>query len=188
MSSTAEVAQPNCGLCFIIKTTYGGNALIFRWLPSLYYIINTWMWQCQTICNTCCACSLRKGFNRSICGMKEQKARLQCLASAMTKFAMPSGAKMRKVCKEAKRKNLAVLAKTSLLNWFFFKNLWSSNVKAVVLTRAPDNAGRYHDISFEALFTQRGWPYWHVIFQVFLFVISGFVVLGFNVVSCRVTL
>jgi len=37
----------------------------------------------------------------------------------MPKFAMPSGAKMRKVCKEAKGKNLAVLAKTSLLDRFF---------------------------------------------------------------------
>jgi len=38
----------------------------------------------------------------------------------MPKFAMPSGAKMRKVCKEAKRKNLAVLVKTLRLNFFFF--------------------------------------------------------------------
>jgi len=37
----------------------------------------------------------------------------------MPKFAMPSGVKMRKVCKEATRKNLAVLAKTSRLNRFF---------------------------------------------------------------------
>jgi len=39
----------------------------------------------------------------------------------MPKFATPSGAKMRKVCKEAKRKNLGVLAKTSRLNRFFFQ-------------------------------------------------------------------
>jgi len=38
----------------------------------------------------------------------------------MLKIAMSSGAKMRKVCKEAKRKNLAVLAKTSRLNRIFF--------------------------------------------------------------------
>jgi len=39
----------------------------------------------------------------------------------MPEFATPSGAKMRKVCKEVKRKNLAVLAKTSRLNRFFFQ-------------------------------------------------------------------
>jgi len=61
---------------------------------------------------------------------------------------------MRKVCKEAKRKNLAVFAKTSRLKRFFFSaKLSSSNVKAVVLTRAPENVGGNHDISFEALFT-----------------------------------
>jgi len=38
----------------------------------------------------------------------------------MPKVAMPSGAEMRKVCKEAKPKNLAVLAETSRLNRFFF--------------------------------------------------------------------
>jgi len=63
---------------------------------------------------------VRKGFHQSICRAKEQKTRLQYLASAMPKFPMPSGAKMREVCKEAKRKNLAVLAKTSRLNRFFF--------------------------------------------------------------------
>jgi len=71
----------------------------------------------------------------------------------MPKFAMPSGAKMRKVCKEARRKNLAVFANTSRLNRFFSAKLSSSNVKAVVLTRAPKNVGGNHDISFEALFT-----------------------------------
>jgi len=39
----------------------------------------------------------------------------------MPKFAMPSGAKMRKVCKEAKRKNLAMLGETSRLNCLFFQ-------------------------------------------------------------------
>jgi len=33
---------------------------------------------------------------------------------------MPSGAEMRKVCEKAKRKNLAVLAKTPRLNRFSF--------------------------------------------------------------------
>jgi len=35
--------------------------------------------------------SVRKGFHQSICRTKEQKTRLQCLAIAMPKFAMPSG-------------------------------------------------------------------------------------------------
>jgi len=64
----------------------------------------------------------------------------------MPKFAMP-------VCKKAKRKNLAVLAKTPRLNRFFLAKLSSSNVKVVVLTRAPKDEGGNHDISFEALFT-----------------------------------
>ena len=37
------------------------------------------------------ACSARKGFNQSIRRTKEQKTRLQCLASAMPKPVMPSG-------------------------------------------------------------------------------------------------
>jgi len=38
-----------------------------------------------------------------------------------------------------KRKDLAVLAKTPRLNRFFLAKLSSSNVKAVALTRAPEN-------------------------------------------------
>ena len=53
-----------------------------------------------------------KVFDQSICRKKEQKTRLQCLASAMPKSAMQSGAKNGKVSKEKKHKNLAVLAKT----------------------------------------------------------------------------
>jgi len=74
----------------------------------------------QAIYTTCYACSVRKGFNQSICRTKEQKMRLQCLASAMLKFAMISGAKTHKVSKEAKRNNLAMLAKSPRLNHFFF--------------------------------------------------------------------
>ena len=49
------------------------------------------------------ACSVRNVFDPSICRTKELKARLQCLASAMTKSVMPSGAKNGKVSKEKKR-------------------------------------------------------------------------------------
>jgi len=61
-----------------------------------------------------------KVFDHSICRMKEQKARLQCLANAMQKSVMLSGAKNGKVSEEKKRKNLAVLAKMPRLNFFFF--------------------------------------------------------------------
>jgi len=53
-----------------------------------------------------------KFFNQSICRTKEQKARLQCLASPMPKSVMPSGAKNGKVFKEKKCNNMAVLAAT----------------------------------------------------------------------------
>jgi len=63
----------------------------------------------------------QKFFYQSICRTLEQKAGLQCLASAMPKSAMPSGAKHGKVSKEKKRKNLAVLAKTPRLTLFSSK-------------------------------------------------------------------
>ena len=68
---------------------------------------------------------------------------------------------MRKVCKEAKRKNLGMLAKILRLNRFFFaEKLSSSKGKAVTLTRATENVGGNHDISFErTLHTQSRWPY-----------------------------
>jgi len=56
-------------------------------------------------------------FDQSICKTKEQKVGLQCLASAMPKSVIPSGAKNGKVSQGKKRKNLAVLAKTPRLNF-----------------------------------------------------------------------
>jgi len=47
----------------------------------------------------------------------------------MPKFAMPSGAEMRKVCWEVKRNNLAVLAKTSKLNRFFQQSFQAATLK-----------------------------------------------------------
>jgi len=58
-------------------------------------------------------------FDQSICRTKEQKARLQCLVSAIPKSVMPSGSKNDKVSMEKKRKNLAVLAETPRLKRFF---------------------------------------------------------------------
>ena len=76
---------------------------------------------------------------------------------------------------EKKRKNLAVLAETPRLKRFFFSaKLLSSNVKTVALTRAPENCRWKSRHKFRSTFyTQPGWPYWHVDFPVFLFVISG---------------
>ena len=69
---------------------------------------------------------------------------------------VPSGAKNRKVSKEKKHKNLTVFAKMPRLKRFFFSaKLSSSNVKTVVLTRAPENVDENHDISFEAPFALR---------------------------------
>jgi len=62
-------------------------------------------------------------FDQSICRTKEQKARLQCLAGAMAKSVMPSGAKNGNVSKEKKRRNLAVLAETPRLKRFFSAKL-----------------------------------------------------------------
>ena len=60
-----------------------------------------------------------KVLNQSIYRMKEQKTRLWCLASEMPKSVMPSAAIKRKVFKEKKRKNLAVLLKRRNWNIFF---------------------------------------------------------------------
>ena len=49
----------------------------------------------------------------------------------------------------------------------------------MVLTRAPENVGGNHDISFEALFTLSVAGHIDMLFfQVFLFVISGFLLVG----------
>jgi len=85
--------------------------------------------------------------NQSTCRTNEQKTRLQCLASAMPKSVTPSASKKRKVSKK-KHKDLAVLAETRRLKRFFPARLLSSNVKTVALTRAPENVGENHDISF----------------------------------------
>ena len=99
-------------------------------------------------------------FDQSICKTKEQKIRLQCLASAMPKSVMPSADKNVKVSKEKKRKNLAVLAEMPRLKRFFPAKLLSSNVQTVALTRAPENVAETHDISVEAPFTfKTGWLY-----------------------------
>jgi len=70
-----------------------------------------------------------KVFDQSICGKKEQKTRLQCLASAMLKSVMPSTTKIGEVSKEKKRKNPAVLAKTPRLKRFFQQSFQAVTLK-----------------------------------------------------------
>jgi len=50
---------------------------------------------------------------------------------------------------------MAVLAKTPGFKRIFPASPSSSYVKTVALTRAPENVGENHDISFEATFTLR---------------------------------
>ena len=77
---------------------------------------------------------------------------LQCIAGAMPKFLLLSGAKKRKISKEKKRKDLAVIAKTPRLNHFFPAKLPSSNFEAVTLTTASKNVGENQGISLETAF------------------------------------
>jgi len=87
------------------------------------------------------AWSVKKVFDRSIC--REQNTSLQCLASGMPEFVMPSAARNGKVYKEKKHKNLAVLAKTPRPKLFFSsKTFKQQRKKTVPLTRAPENVGQ----------------------------------------------
>jgi len=102
-----------------------------------------------------CGLSEKFFFDQLICRTIEQKARLQCLASAMPKSVMPSAAKNGKVFKEKKGNNPAVLAETPRLKCVFSAKLLSSNVKTAALARAPENVAENHDVSFEAPFSFR---------------------------------
>jgi len=99
--------------------THGGNPVFFRWLLFLRYIINIWS-KSSHLHHMLLRGPSEKVSDQSICRTKEQKARLQCLASAMPKSVLPSAAKNSKASKKKKRKNLAVLAKTPRLKRFFF--------------------------------------------------------------------
>jgi len=68
---------------------------------------------------------------------------------------------------------MAVLAETPR-ETFFPAKLLSSNVKTVALTRAPENVGENHDISFKAPFKLRLAGHIDMLFPVFLFVIFRF--------------
>jgi len=116
-----EVSATELHLCFVIK----GN---MRWkrtfLPMVTIVVlhHKHMKLFKPFTPHVIVWSVRKCFNQSICRTKEQKPRLQCLASAIPKPVMPSGHQRyekRKASKKKKRMDLAVLAKTPRLNRFF---------------------------------------------------------------------
>jgi len=94
-----------------------------------------------------------------------------------------------KASKKKKRKDLVVLAKTSRLNRFFQEHFQAAIVKAVALTRAPENEGENQDISVETTFTLSLAGYIDMFFFQCLVCNLWFLLIGLvNVVSCRVTL
>jgi len=107
----------------------------------------------------------------------------------MPKSVIPATTQIGIVCEEKKCKHLAVLAKTPWLKLLFPAKLLSSNVKMVTLTRAPENIGETHDISFEAPFTLRLAGYFDMLFlRCFVCKLWLLLIVRVNVVSCRVTL
>ena len=86
-----EVAATELHLCFVIK----GNVW---WKPTFLPMVtiavlhHKHMKLFTPFTPHVIAWPVRKGFNQSIRRTKEQKTRLQCLASAMPKPVMPSGA------------------------------------------------------------------------------------------------
>jgi len=86
-----EVAAAELHLCFVIK----GNVWWKRtFLPMVTIVVlhHKHMKLFKPFTPHVIAWSVRKGFDQSIRRTKEQKMRLQCLASAMPKPVMPLGA------------------------------------------------------------------------------------------------
>ena len=84
---------------------------------------------------------------------------------------------------------MAVLADTPRLKRFFQESFSSSNVKAVALTRAPENVGENNDISFETPFTLSLDGHIDVLFfRCFCLYLWFLLIVRVNVVSCRVIL
>jgi len=108
-------------------------------------------------------------FDQSICRTKEQKARLQCLAIAMPKSVMPSGAKNGKVSQEKKRKNMAVIATVKHCDWnvFFFSKAFKQRQNSGVNRSTWKCRWRSRHKFRSTFHTQPGWPYWHTIFRWF---------------------
>jgi len=75
----------------------------------------------------------------------------------------------------------------SLTTVFYF--YLATLVKTVVFTRAPENEGESHDISFEAPFTLSLADHIDMLFSsVFVCNLWFLLIVRVNVVSCRVTL
>jgi len=109
-----EVTTTELHLCVVIK----GNVWWKRtFLPMATIVVlhNKHMKLFKPFTPHVIAWSVRKGFNQSIRRTKEQKTRLQCLASAMPKPVMPQ--ELRKA-QSFQEEQTAVLAKTSRLNRF----------------------------------------------------------------------
>jgi len=86
-----EVAAAELHLCFVIK----GNVWWKRtFLPMVTIVVlhHKHMKLFKPFTPHVIAWSVRKGFDQSIRRTKEQKMRLQCLASAVPKPVMPLGA------------------------------------------------------------------------------------------------
>jgi len=81
-----EVAAAELDIGFVTKVMYGGNALFFRWLLSLCYIINVWSYSSHLHHVLLRGPSEKVLISRFV-RTKEQKSRLQCLACAMQKPA-----------------------------------------------------------------------------------------------------
>ena len=97
------------------RVTYGVNALFFN---GYYRCVTSHMKLFKPCTTHVIAWSITKGFNQSIRRTKEQQTRLQCLAWAMPKSVMPSGA-MKSAKLQRKSARIWVLAKTPQLNRFF---------------------------------------------------------------------
>ena len=115
-----EVTATELHLCFVIK----GNVWWKPTFPMATIVVlhHKHMKLFKPFTPHVIAWPVRKGFNQSIRKTKEQKTRLQCLASAMPELKCDQDIRSyekRKASKKKKRKDLAVLAKTPRLNRFF---------------------------------------------------------------------
>jgi len=100
-----EVAVTELHLCFVIQCNVWWKS---TFLPMVTIVVlhHKHMNLFTPFTSHVIAWSVKKGFNQSIRRTKEQKTRLQCLASAMPKPVMPPGAM--KSAKLLKRKTARI--------------------------------------------------------------------------------
>jgi len=77
----------------------------------------------QAITTCSCVVGQKRFLVSRLFGTKEQKARLQYLASAIAKSVMPSADKNRKVSEEKSTRIFELSVETSRLNFFFLEKL-----------------------------------------------------------------